>query len=200
MALKLPKRRRLGTAWRRWPSRRALRRRKTNRCGHPVPWPAPARATCRNRAQRDARTGQFLLRGRGRHGVGGSDFTGRSSGIHHFCQAEIEDFGMTALGHEDVRGLDVAVDDALGVSGVERVGNLDAQVRIESMSMGRPPMRRFSVRPSSNSMAMKDRRLRCSRRRRWCRCWDGSGRTPPAPRAGNVPGPARLAPPRQAET
>ena len=33
---------------------------------------------------------------------------------------------MSALGDEDVRGLDVAVDDAFSVSGVESVGNLDS--------------------------------------------------------------------------
>ena len=34
---------------------------------------------------------------------------------------------MAALGHHDVRGLDVAVNDALGVSGVEGLADLDAQ-------------------------------------------------------------------------
>jgi hypothetical protein len=33
---------------------------------------------------------------------------------------------MSTLGDEDVRGLDVAVDDAFGVGGVESVGNLDS--------------------------------------------------------------------------
>jgi hypothetical protein len=33
---------------------------------------------------------------------------------------------MSTLGDEDVRGLNVTVDDALGVSGVESVGDLDS--------------------------------------------------------------------------
>ena len=45
----------------------------------------------------------------------------------HFGQAEVEDLGVSALGDEDVRGLDVAMDDAAGVRRVERVGDLDAE-------------------------------------------------------------------------
>src|ERR1700690_980337 len=43
-------------------------------------------------------------------------------------QAEVENFGLIAIRHEDVRGFDVAVDNALGVCAVESVGDLDAQV------------------------------------------------------------------------
>ena len=42
-------------------------------------------------------------------------------------QSEIENLGVPALGDENVRGLDVAVDDAFGVRGVERIGNLDGE-------------------------------------------------------------------------
>ena len=45
----------------------------------------------------------------------------------HLGQAEIENLGVSALGDKDVSGLDVAVDDAFGVSGVERVRNLDGE-------------------------------------------------------------------------
>ena len=34
---------------------------------------------------------------------------------------------MSPLGHEDIGGFDVAVDDAFGVGGVERIGNLNGQ-------------------------------------------------------------------------
>jgi len=40
-------------------------------------------------------------------------------------EAEVEHFRLAPRGHEDVGGLDVAVDDPLRVSGVERVGDLD---------------------------------------------------------------------------
>ena len=46
---------------------------------------------------------------------------------------------------------------ALGVGGVERVGDLDGERENVSSSSGRPPMRFFSVIPSRNSMAMKAR-------------------------------------------
>ena len=61
---------------------------------------------------------------------------------------------MSALGHEDVGGLDVAVDNAFSVGGVEGIGNFDRQPEQVSVSMGLPAMRCFSVMPSRNSMAM----------------------------------------------
>ena len=52
---------------------------------------------------------------------------GRSDGRCELGEAEIQHLGVAALGHKDVGGLDVAVDDALGMSGVQSVGNLDGQ-------------------------------------------------------------------------
>src|SRR5712692_7033515 len=43
-------------------------------------------------------------------------------------QPEIEDLGVTALGDEDVRRLDIPVDNSLGMRGIQRIGNLDSQV------------------------------------------------------------------------
>ena len=45
-----------------------------------------------------------------------------------FGEAEIEDFGVAASGDEDVGGLDVAVDDAFGVGGIESFGDLNGSV------------------------------------------------------------------------
>ena len=45
----------------------------------------------------------------------------------NFGQAEVEDLGVSALGDENVGGLDVAMDDVLAVRGVERVGDFDGQ-------------------------------------------------------------------------
>ena len=53
-----------------------------------------------------------------------------------FGQSEVENLGMPALGDEDVRGLDVAMNDAFGVRGIQRVGNLDGQVE-SSVSISR---------------------------------------------------------------
>jgi hypothetical protein len=46
-----------------------------------------------------------------------------------FGQAEIEDFSLTAFGHEYVGGLDVSMDDACGVCDIERVGNLNSKFK-----------------------------------------------------------------------
>ena len=42
-------------------------------------------------------------------------------------ETEIENFGVAALGDENIGGLDVAVNDAFGVRGVERVGDFDGE-------------------------------------------------------------------------
>ena len=45
----------------------------------------------------------------------------------HFRQPEIQNLGVSTLGHKNVGGLDVAVNDAFDVGGVQSVGNLDGQ-------------------------------------------------------------------------
>ena len=42
-------------------------------------------------------------------------------------ETEIENFGVAAFGDENIRGLDVAVNDVFGVRGVERVGDFDGE-------------------------------------------------------------------------
>ena len=55
-----------------------------------------------------------------------------------FGEAEIKDLDLAAGRHEEIRGFDIAMDDALRVRGIERVGNLCADVqkpdRIEGLS------------------------------------------------------------------
>ena len=78
----------------------------------------------------------------------------------NFGEAEIENFCVAALGDEDVGGFDVAVDDACGVGGIERFGDLDADFEEAfEFEMGAPVMTCLSVAPSRNSMAMKARPL-----------------------------------------
>ena len=69
-------------------------------------------------------------------------------------QTKIEDLGVSALSHENVCRLDVAMHDALAVRGVERVSNFDGEREQRLESMGRLPIRCLSVTPSRNSMAM----------------------------------------------
>jgi len=45
-----------------------------------------------------------------------------------FRQSEIENLCLPSIRDEDVRGLDVAVDDALGMCRVESIGDLNAQI------------------------------------------------------------------------
>jgi hypothetical protein len=70
---------------------------------------------------------------------------------------KIENLGVTALGHEDVRWLDVPVNDASFVRGIKCIRNLDGKVYRLSMDRGLPVMRCFSVCPSMNSIAMNSR-------------------------------------------
>src|SRR5579864_1165934 len=45
-----------------------------------------------------------------------------------FSQPEVENLRLASIRDEDVRGLDVPMDDTLRVRGVESVGDLDAQI------------------------------------------------------------------------
>jgi hypothetical protein len=79
----------------------------------------------RNGAERRAGAGQIVFVDAGC--VCGGGLAGRSGGRRELGEAEIQHLGVAALGNKDVGRLDVAVDDALGMRGVEAVGNLDGQ-------------------------------------------------------------------------
>ncbi len=61
---------------------------------------------------------------------------------------------MAALGHKHVRGFYIAVNDPSGMSGIQPIGDLDGEGEDQTVSIGRLPMRCFSVMPSRNSMTM----------------------------------------------
>ena len=82
-------------------------------------------------AESAARTGEVWIVGAGDGGAVGS------GGGVSFGQTEVENFGVTTLGHEKICGLDVAMDDAFGVGGVEGIGNLDCQIE-QDFELHRP--------------------------------------------------------------
>jgi hypothetical protein len=61
-------------------------------------------------------------------GGDGGAFGDFLAGWRELGEAEVHDFRVAARGDEKIGGLDVAMDDACGVGGVEAVGNLDAPV------------------------------------------------------------------------
>ncbi len=52
---------------------------------------------------------------------------GARGGLCDLGQAEIQNLRVAAFGHKNIRRLNVAMDDPLGVCRVERIGNFDAQ-------------------------------------------------------------------------
>ena len=58
----------------------------------------------------------------------GRTLTDRGTNRTHFSETEIENFGVSAIGHEKICRLNIAMDDAFGMGGFESVGNLDTDV------------------------------------------------------------------------
>ena len=99
-----------------------------------------------------------------------------------FRQTEVEHLDGAVRRHLDVGRFEIAVDDALLVRRLERLGNL-AGDRHRFVERNRPrAMRSASVWPSTNSRRAPAHR-RSLRDRRSRRCADGSARPAPAPRA-----------------
>ena len=73
-------------------------------------------------------------------------------------QAEVEYLRLSAIGDEDIAGLDVAMDDALCVRRVKQRPRIGWRIRSSgSSSSGSFSMARSSCRPSSSSITMKCR-------------------------------------------
>src|SRR6266566_6349890 len=133
-------------------SRTALPRRRTDQCERRVLFLLPAPGHIGNRAKRRTGAGKVLLRADGR--------VAHSNALRFqrdFRQSKIENLCLTSVREEDVRRLDVSVDDALRMCGVESIGNLDAQIE-HSFTVQRLALNLMPERlPSSSSIAMKAR-------------------------------------------
>ena len=88
-------------------------------------------------------------------------------------EAEVEDFCLAARGDENVRGLDVAVDDPPRVGRIQRIGNLDAGFKQRFERHGTAGCKASGLR-AAPSPGMAGRRARP--RRRWCKCRGDSTR------------------------
>src|SRR5580765_2439407 len=79
-------------------------------------------------AESGAGTGEAFGGGIAAYFVGGGSNVRGADGLSgKFGQAEIENFGVAAVGDKNVGRLDVAVNDAAGVSGVQSISNFDGQ-------------------------------------------------------------------------
>ncbi len=91
---------------------------------------APARATCRqpfrgwSRDWSAAARSELVLLSRW---IECRAAAPAPTGCCELGQSEVENLGVTALGHEKVGGLDVTMDDALGMGSVERVGGFNGK-------------------------------------------------------------------------
>ena len=83
------------------------------------PHPVPRRGT--NLSPRERETTTLFLPSPAGKEAGGE-------GLNEFCQAEIENLRLTARGDENVRRLDVAVDDPLAMRCVQPIGSLNGDV------------------------------------------------------------------------
>ena len=89
----------------------------------------------RDRAERHSRAGQVVHSAQSGHGRGSDLFCrGLALGRHQLGQSEIQDLRLRALGQEDIRGLEVPMDDPGLVGGFERIGDLDCN--FEGLSPG----------------------------------------------------------------
>ena len=116
-----------GTCARRWPSRRARRRRRRDPSGRRGLHRVPARATCTQPCR--ARSLCSCVTGSSAPRVAAAVSSGSSSaGASALARPKSRILAWPRGRDEDVGRLDVAVQDALRVRGVERVRDLDGEI------------------------------------------------------------------------
>ena len=137
--------------------------------GSPAPVPAPCSRPCRRRRRRPSTLAVIVVA------------ASVSAGVDQFRDAEVQDLHPAVAGEEQVLGLQIAMDDAAGVSSRESARDLRACTRSPAAS-GRAPFAdgRAGSRPRATPRRCRRRRPRVRRRRRPAG-WDGRGRRRPWP-------------------
>jgi hypothetical protein len=100
----------------------------------------------RDRAHRGAGLGQLRVEGK-RQLSGLTVWSGIAQHRRNLSQAKVENLGMATLGHEEVGGLDVAMDDSRGMCRLKSVGNLDGDGQKNVRFHGTPRHSVFQCQP-----------------------------------------------------
>ena len=141
--------------------------------------PGPARGSCRRRCR--GRRRRACPRGRDGRGATESPSVGRVS--TRLARPKSRTLTAPSGADHDVGGLEVAVDDALLVRGLERPAICRAMAErvVHAAAAPREPL---GERRSLDELHHEAREpSRSPRGRRWRRCWGGSARRGAAPRA-----------------
>ncbi len=76
---------------------------------------------------------------------------GGAGGAGNFRQSEIENLGVAAIGNEDVRGLDIAMNDSPDVRGIEGIGHFNRQ-REQALELHRPAIDQMFQRLAAEAL------------------------------------------------
>ena len=138
-----------------------------------------------HRPQRRAWAGQMAVA----EGRGGPRLRAARLALSDFGKTEVQHLGLPAPGHEDVRWLDIAMDDARAVRHVERVGELNGHIQ-QLLQRERPNGNKILECRAVEMLHHDENAVRVLRRcRGWCRCRDDSAPTRLRLRAGSVRAP-----------
>ena len=117
--------------------------------------------------------------------AGESGIGDRTPQAQMFGQSKIQKLGVSTVGYEDVRWLEVAMDNGLPVRSFERIGDLQSPIEKCFQRQNLPSAVLWFGLGLPAPMAMCQRSHPAVPRRKWCRYSDGSGRRQPVLRAGS---------------
>src|SRR5262249_51002058 len=93
----------------------------------------------RHRSQCSSRTREVLLtHSRCCFRCRSSAFCYSARHCRYFCESKLQSLGLAPPGHENICGLDISVNDSLGVCRIEGIGYLNGE-REDQFSIHRPP-------------------------------------------------------------